>query len=56
MDTLSDIGEMIYRLQGRTGTLICCLFLHLNEFENAEEALKFFGLMRTIDGKVHEFF
>eukprot|EP00299_Pterocystis_sp_00344_P008182 c3001_g1_i1.p1 GENE.c3001_g1_i1~~c3001_g1_i1.p1 ORF type:complete len:549 (-),score=104.33 c3001_g1_i1:58-1704(-) len=37
--------------KGRTGTLICCLFLYLKDFDRAEDALRFFGLMRTIDNK-----
>eukprot|EP00301_Raphidiophrys_heterophryoidea_P004433 c11925_g3_i1.p1 GENE.c11925_g3_i1~~c11925_g3_i1.p1 ORF type:complete len:738 (-),score=189.42 c11925_g3_i1:187-2400(-) len=37
--------------KGRTGTLICCLFLYLKEFEKARDALEYFSLMRTVNRK-----
>lgn len=37
--------------KGRTGTMLCCYLLFINFFNNSEKALKFFGAMRTINGK-----
>jgi len=37
--------------KGRTGVLICCLLLWFKQFEDAEEAMKFYGEKRTYDGK-----
>eukprot|EP01051_Picozoa_sp_SAG22_P023808 SAG22_NODE_6305_length_872_cov_1.398448_2_plen_147_part_00 len=33
------------------GTMIACLLLHLGEFDTAANALAFFGIARTADGK-----
>ena len=33
--------------KGRTGTVICCLFLYLGTFDTADKALRYFGLMRV---------
>ena len=37
--------------KGRTGTLISCLLLYLNEFDNAADCLKYYGKMRVDNGK-----
>ena len=37
--------------KGRTGTLISCLLLYLNEFDTAADCLKYYGLMRVDNGK-----
>eukprot|EP01047_Picozoa_sp_COSAG01_P030943 COSAG01_NODE_2175_length_8221_cov_34.993722_3_plen_460_part_00 len=37
--------------KGRTGTLIACLLLHLQEHSSAADALKWFGYCRTSNGK-----
>lgn len=37
--------------KGRTGTMIACLLLYLNEFRTAEDALRWFGYCRTSNGK-----
>ena len=37
--------------KGRTGTLISCLLLYLEEFETAADCLKYYGLMRVDNGK-----
>ena len=35
----------------RTGTFICCLMIFLNLFENADESLAYYSMMRTGNGK-----
>ena len=37
--------------KGRTGTFISCLLRYLEIFETATECLKYFGVMRVINGK-----
>ena len=37
--------------KGRTGTLISCLLLYLEEFDTAADCLKYYGLMRVDNGK-----
>ena len=37
--------------KGRTGTMICCLLLHMNTFETAAECLQYYGMMRAENGK-----
>lgn len=37
--------------KGRTGTLICCYFIYKGFLKTADKALRFYGLMRTINGK-----
>ena len=37
--------------KGRTGTLISCLLLYLQEFDTAADCLKYYGLMRVDNGK-----
>lgn len=37
--------------KGRTGTMIACLLLYLNEFCTADDALRWFGYCRTSNGK-----
>ena len=37
--------------KGRTGTLISCLLLYLNEFDTAADCLKYYGIMRVDNGK-----
>ena len=37
--------------KGRTGTLIACLLLHLQEHSSADDALRWFGYCRTSNGK-----
>jgi hypothetical protein len=38
--------------QGRTGVMVCCYMLHSKQFPTANEALNFYGQMRTHDRKV----
>ena len=37
--------------KGRTGTFVCCLMLHMNIFDNSDECLAYYGMMRAGDGK-----
>ena len=37
--------------KGRTGTLICCLLLYMNVFDNSDECLQYYGMMRSENGK-----
>ena len=37
--------------KGRTGTLICCLLLYLKVFDNSDECLQYYGMMRAENGK-----
>ena len=37
--------------KGRTGTFICCLLLYLNVFDNSDECLQYYGMMRAENGK-----
>ncbi|KAH7825524.1 putative pten protein [Monocercomonoides exilis] len=37
--------------KGRTGLMICCLLLYMKEWENAEEAMEFYGIARTKNRK-----
>ena len=37
--------------KGRTGTFLCCLLFYLNIFDNADECLAYYGMMRAGDGK-----
>ena len=37
--------------KGRTGTVITCLLLYLNYFDNIDDCLQYYGLMRTEDSK-----
>ena len=37
--------------KGRTGTLISCLLLYLNEFDTAADCLKYYGIMRVDNGR-----
>ena len=37
--------------KGRTGTLISCLLLYLNELDNAADCLRYYGLMRVDNGR-----
>ena len=37
--------------KGRTGTLICCLLLYMNVFDNSDECLQYYGMMRAENGK-----
>lgn len=38
--------------QGRTGVMVCCYMLHSKQFPTANEALNYYGQMRTHDRKV----
>lgn len=38
--------------QGRTGVMVCCYMLHSKQFPTANEALNYYGQMRTLDTKV----
>ena len=38
--------------KGRTGTVIAAYLLYANEFDTSEEALTYFGVCRTVNGKV----
>ena len=37
--------------KGRTGTLICCLLMYMNIFDNFDECLQYYGMMRVENGK-----
>ena len=37
--------------KGRTGTLICCLLLYMKVFDNSDECLQYYGMMRAENGK-----
>jgi phosphatidylinositol-3,4,5-trisphosphate 3-phosphatase/dual-specificity protein phosphatase PTEN len=37
--------------KGRTGTMICCYLLYNNIMKTADDAIKFYGSMRTTNGK-----
>jgi phosphatidylinositol-3,4,5-trisphosphate 3-phosphatase/dual-specificity protein phosphatase PTEN len=37
--------------KGRTGTLIICYLLYAKIINKAEDAMKYFGMMRTLDGR-----
>ena len=37
--------------KGRTGTFICCLMMYMNIFDNADECLQYYGMMRVENGK-----
>jgi len=37
--------------KGRTGTLICCYLLYTGLLKSADDSLKYYGLMRTENGK-----
>ena len=38
--------------KGRTGLIICCYLMYAGVYSTTEESLKFYGEMRTKDGKV----
>ena len=38
--------------KGRTGTVIAAYMLYANEFDASDEALAYFGVCRTVNGKV----
>ncbi|XP_021922411.1 phosphatidylinositol 3,4,5-trisphosphate 3-phosphatase and dual-specificity protein phosphatase PTEN [Zootermopsis nevadensis] len=37
--------------KGRTGVMVCCYMLHSKQFPTANEALNYYGQMRTLDTK-----
>jgi len=37
--------------KGRTGTMICCYLMYSNFLKSADDAIKFYGRMRTTNGK-----
>eukprot|EP00300_Choanocystis_sp_HF-7_P011976 c17695_g1_i1.p1 GENE.c17695_g1_i1~~c17695_g1_i1.p1 ORF type:complete len:333 (-),score=77.18 c17695_g1_i1:257-1225(-) len=37
--------------KGRSGMMLCCLFLHMRLFESANDAMVFFAAQRAMDGK-----
>jgi phosphatidylinositol-3,4,5-trisphosphate 3-phosphatase/dual-specificity protein phosphatase PTEN len=37
--------------KGRTGTLICCLLLYMKVFDDSDECLQYYGMMRAENGK-----
>ena len=42
--------------KGRTGVMICCYLVHCKEWPTANEAMKFYGIARTENGKVSSIF
>eukprot|EP01048_Picozoa_sp_COSAG05_P020214 COSAG05_NODE_3377_length_2100_cov_10.836744_1_plen_178_part_00 len=42
--------------KGRTGTVIAAYMLYANEFDTSDEALAYFGVCRTVNGKVRMVF
>ncbi len=49
---ISEVGASLFvLLQGRTGLMIACYLLHCGFRTAAEQALKFFGIQRTANGK-----
>jgi phosphatidylinositol-3,4,5-trisphosphate 3-phosphatase/dual-specificity protein phosphatase PTEN len=47
---------LLSTIKGRTGVMISCLLMYMNDFSSAEEAMKFYGEARTHNGAVRYFF
>ena len=51
MDPLHVIAVHCKAGKSRTGTMICALLLHRQDFVDPEECMLHYGAMRTLDGK-----
>ena len=51
LDPLNVVGVHCKAGKGRTGLMICAYLVYIGECFTAEEALKYFGMIRTQDKK-----